>query len=78
MKPRHTIPFTPRGLCRAEAALYIGVGATKFDEMVRDRRMPQPKRIDGRKVWDVRALDAAFDSLPDETTANPWDATAAA
>jgi hypothetical protein len=45
--------------------MYIGVSASKFDELVRDGRMPGPKRIDGRKVWDVRALDLAFDSLPD-------------
>jgi hypothetical protein len=45
--------------------MYIGVSAGKFDELVHDGRMPGPKRIDGRKVWDVRALDLAFDSLPD-------------
>ena len=27
---------------------------------------PLAKLIDGRKVWDVRRLDAAFDALPDE------------
>jgi hypothetical protein len=54
----------PRGLCREAAARYIGVGTSKFDEMVNDGRMPPPKQIDGRKVWDLRALDAAFDALP--------------
>ncbi|MBX3502839.1 MAG: hypothetical protein KF889_25620 [Alphaproteobacteria bacterium] len=58
--------YPPRGLSREEAARYIGVGATKFDEMVRDRRMPRPKRIDGRVVWDRIALDAAFSDLPDD------------
>jgi hypothetical protein len=40
--------------------------------------MPQPKRIDGRKVWDVKALDRAFEALPEdgEHTANPWDRAA--
>ena len=46
--------------------MYIGVSASKFDELVRDGRMPGPKRIDGRKLWDVHALDLAFDSLPDD------------
>jgi hypothetical protein len=43
--------------------------------MVADRRMPAPKRIDGRKVWDVRALDRAFEALPSEGDVenNPWD-----
>nr|WP_313429335.1 XRE family transcriptional regulator [Brevundimonas diminuta] len=67
------LPLEPRGLQREVAARYIGVGLTKFDEMVRDGRMPGPKRVDGRKVWDRRALDTAFDSLPDETLVNDWD-----
>jgi hypothetical protein len=63
----------PRGLCREAAAQYVGVGTTKFDEMVRDGRMPLPRQIDARRVWDIRALDAAFDALPTETERNPWD-----
>lgn len=59
-------PIPRRGLSRDEAAMYIGISASKFDELVRDGRMPGPKRIDGRKVWDVHALDLAFDSLPDD------------
>ena len=46
--------------------MFVGVSASKFDELVRDGRMPGPKRIDGRKVWDVRQLDLAFDDLPVE------------
>jgi predicted DNA-binding transcriptional regulator AlpA len=61
-----------RGLCREEAARYVGVGTTKFDEMVRDHRMPQPVRIDGRLVWDLRRLDAAFDALSSKPEADPY------
>lgn len=63
----------PRGLCREAAARYVGVSPVTFDKMVEDGRMPGPKRIDGRKVWDVRKLDIAFDALPDDNQANPWD-----
>jgi len=59
-------PIPRRGLSRDEAAMYIGISASKSDELVRDGRMPGPKRIDGRKLWDVHALDLAFDSLPDD------------
>jgi predicted DNA-binding transcriptional regulator AlpA len=59
-----TRPVPRRGLSRVEAAMYIGISVSKFDELVHDGRMPNPKRIDGRKVWDVRALDLAFDLLP--------------
>jgi len=58
----------PRGLSRLQSAEYIGVGPSKFDEMVRDGRMPKPKRIDTRTVWDRAQLDAAFAALDDEST----------
>lgn len=66
--------YPPRGMSREEAARYIGVGATKFDEMVADRRMPRPKRVDGRVIWDRYALDAAFTDLPEEKKINRLDA----
>lgn len=58
--------LAPRGLSREEAATYIGVSPGKLDQMVADGRMPAPKRIDGRRVWDRLALDRAFAALPDE------------
>lgn len=64
-------PIPRRGLSREEAAMYLGVSASKFDQMVTDGRMPLPKRIDSRKVWDVHALDLAFDSLPDDSDQGP-------
>jgi excisionase family DNA binding protein len=67
-------PVPRRGLSRDEAAMYVGVSAGKFDELVSDGRMPGPVRIDGRKVWDIRSLDVAFDALPrDNAEANSWD-----
>ena len=53
-----------RGLNRIEAAEYIGIGTTKFVALVEERRMPSPKLIDKRNVWDVRELDDYFDRLP--------------
>ena len=65
-----------RGLGEAEAALYIGLGASKFRQLVVDGRMPRPRLIDGRRVWDVTGLDAAFLELPIEGQQdqddNPW------
>ncbi len=55
----------PRGLSREQAAAYVGVGTSLFDAMVRDGRMPQPKEINSRRVWDRLQLDAAFSALPD-------------
>jgi len=77
---RSVLPLpTRRGLNREQAADYIGVGTTKFDEMVEDGRMPQPKEIDGRVTWDRRQLDEAYDRLPNrglpggEAGGNPLD-----
>lgn len=55
--------YPPRGMSRVAAARYIGVGTTKFDELVASRQMPRPKRIGGRVVWDRVQLDACFDEL---------------
>ena len=65
--------YPPRGLRREAAARYIGIGATKFDEMVQDGRMPRPKKIDSCIVWDRMALDTAFSHLPDTTPDNFFD-----
>lgn len=65
-KQSDSLSYPPRGLSREEAARYIGVGTTKFDDMVKDRRMPKPKKIDGRVIWDRVALDLAFNELPSE------------
>ena len=67
-------PIPRRGLSRDEAAMYIGISAGKFDEMVADGRMPAPVKIDGRRVWDIRAVDLAFDALGIESPGpGSWD-----
>nr|WP_082513994.1 hypothetical protein [Methylobacterium sp. Leaf465] len=52
-----------RGLRREDAARYVGVSTAKFDECVKDGRMPKPFRIDGCVIWDLHRLNAAFDAL---------------
>ena len=66
----------PRGLCREAAAAYVGVSPSKFDVLVVDQRMPKPKRVDGRRVWDRVALDRSFDRLPEDdhdSTTPAWE-----
>jgi predicted DNA-binding transcriptional regulator AlpA len=67
--------LSPRGLSRTAAAAYVGISASKFDQMVIDGRMPKPKQIDRRSIWDRHQLDEAFDALPEEVTEaeNEWD-----
>jgi len=61
------VGLPPRGLCREEAAAYINVSVTLWDRMVDDGRMPKPKRLDGRCVWDRLAVDRAFAAIPDDS-----------
>jgi predicted DNA-binding transcriptional regulator AlpA len=68
----HTI--IPRGLSREQSAQYIGISPSLFDQLVKDGRMPKPKRINARTVWDRRKLDEAFDILDDDSAVgDPWD-----
>lgn len=71
--------WAPRGLSRVEAAHYVGVGTTTFDQMVADGRMPKPKKINSRRVYDRLEIDQCFADLPGEGgEANPWDESEAA
>lgn len=63
------ISLAPRGLSRVQAAEYIGVSPTKFDDLVRDGRMPRPKHVDARTIWDRVQLDEAFSALAADESA---------
>lgn len=66
MARQSALPATlaPRLIAREAAAAYLQIGTTKFDELVRDGRMPRPRCIDARRLWDIRLLDSAIDNLP--------------
>jgi predicted DNA-binding transcriptional regulator AlpA len=68
----------PVGLSRVQAAAFIGVSPAFFDALVLDGRMPRPKRINTRVIWDRRKLEEAFDCLPTDeeevaSKSNSWD-----
>jgi hypothetical protein len=69
--------YAPRGMRVGAAADWVGLGTTKFLEMVADGRMPPGKLVDSCRVWDRFALDEAFDALPDENgaavTSTGWE-----
>lgn len=55
-----------RGLSREEVAMYLGISGSTFDEMRSAGQIEPPRLIKGRKLWDIRDLDMAFDALPRE------------
>jgi predicted DNA-binding transcriptional regulator AlpA len=60
-----TLP--PRLVGRSVAAAYLSISPTTFDVLVEEGLLPRAKRLGGRrKAWDIKALDAAIDQLPDD------------
>jgi hypothetical protein len=51
----------------------MGISPSKFDEMRKDGRIGPARMIDGRKVWDIRDLDEAFEALPFESSEETED-----
>lgn len=67
MARQSTLPssLAPRLIGREAAAAYVSVSPTMFDQMVRDGRMPLPRKLGERRLaWDVIQLDRAIDELP--------------
>lgn len=77
VRPDNILPLSlpSRGLSREQAAAYVGISPSLFDMLVKDGRMPGPKRVNSRVVWDRLKLDAAFEILAetdDASTDNEW------
>lgn len=56
----------PLGLRRPDAAAYLGISPSTFDEWVESRLMPRPRRVGGVVVWDREELADAFRAIPRE------------
>jgi excisionase family DNA binding protein len=70
---------TPRrGLSRVEAAQYLGISPSKFDELRHSGQIGPAKIIGSRLLFDVYLLDEFFDALPDENHNDAEDWTVAA
>lgn len=67
--------FAPRGLRRTDAALYLGISPSKFDQVRQAGKVPPPKELAGVKLWCRHELDAMFDELPTiaANDNNEWD-----
>jgi hypothetical protein len=53
----------PRLMELERAAAYVGLGRTKFSEMVKASHMPKPVDLDGLPLWDRVDLDRTVDGL---------------
>lgn len=59
------------GLRQTEAAAYVGVSVSNFQNLVKSGGMPPPRRIGGVPVWDVEELYAYFKGIPH--VGGQWD-----
>ena len=77
---KRPITYAPRGLRAEQAAVYLGMGRSKFLELVEADRLPKPKFIDGMRIWDRLALDIAFEEFDsvEEASPNSFDKVIAA
>ncbi len=66
MTPRIERPIPRRGLSRIEAAVYLGISPSKFDELRKSGRIGPAQILDGRRLYGIEMLDEFFDALPNE------------
>jgi hypothetical protein len=59
----------PCGLRADDAAAYMGMGKTKFLELVGKNMIPRAFEIDGIKIWDRLDLDAVIDAAKEDQPA---------
>lgn len=78
-------PLSPRLLSlprfamrREEAAASVAVSPTKWDEWVKDGRMPKGLKIDGVVLWDTAQVLDAWERLRDtQSSRNAFDGVVA-
>lgn len=55
-----------RGFGAEDAATYLSLSPSYFRQLVGESKMPRPRIIGSRRVWDIDDLDAMFKALPRE------------
>lgn len=55
--------FKPHAIREQDAAKYLGVGRTKFRELVKEGQLPPAYWLGGVKVWITTELERSFDHL---------------
>ena len=54
----------PFAVGREAAAALISISPSFFDKLVGDGRMPQPRDLDTRVLWDPEEVKAAWRAIP--------------
>ena len=55
-----------RGFSEDEAAVYLSLSPSFFRQLVEANKMPRPRLVEKRRVFDIEDLDAALKAFPRE------------
>jgi predicted DNA-binding transcriptional regulator AlpA len=70
------LSYPPRILRSERAAAYLSMSESHFLTLVKARRLPQGKKLNGITFWDRLSLDAFVDSyegeVDEQTVADEW------
>jgi predicted DNA-binding transcriptional regulator AlpA len=62
--------YAPRAMRADNAAAYLGMGKTKFLELVDKGVIPRAIDIDGIRIWDRFDLDAVLEAAKENATSD--------
>jgi predicted DNA-binding transcriptional regulator AlpA len=67
-----TVDFNPRAMRAPAAANYVGMGRSKFLQLVKDGQAPKPKKPSkGVTIWDRADLDRWIDGMDYQPSSTP-------
>jgi predicted DNA-binding transcriptional regulator AlpA len=72
--PPGVVPFA---VSRETGAELIGISPNHFDKLVKEGRLPAPREVGGRILWDSEEIRAAWRAMPrrgQPPPVNEWDA----
>jgi excisionase family DNA binding protein len=64
-----SLSYPPRALRVDRAAAYLSMSTTLFERLVKEGRLPKPKKLGGYVFWDRLALDEfveRYEGEPDD------------
>ena len=71
--PPGIIPFA---VSRDTGAALLGISGGTFDKLVRAGKLPEPREVESRILWDAKEIEAAWRAMPKRgqpSTSNEWD-----
>jgi predicted DNA-binding transcriptional regulator AlpA len=66
----------PLAVSRETAAQLLGISAGTFDKLVKTGKLPEPREVESRILWDSKEIEAAWRAMPrrgQPATVNEWD-----